>query len=227
MEFEKYISIDNLRVYNLQEAIVASGFPMRTDFTPEGFEEDIIYFDEKHTRRSTKLTSCKPSTGHDCHSKAIMLSFNLTLPQYMWQQIKRYHFFDIASSCSTMHRITKMDLDVAFTPNVAAPTISMMRELVDIYNRYDDMSDNKIIDALDRIHEAYGIDVYCKSELFHAIIENIPSGLKLTAHCVTNYLQLKTMILQREHHKLPEWRYFCEYMLNNCPMLRELLNKQN
>ena len=45
------------------------------------------------------------------------------------------------------------------------------------------------------------------------LLYNIPSGIELTDHIVTNYGQLKTMWYQRHNHRLPEWRKFCDWIL--------------
>ena len=58
-------------------------------------------------------------------------------------------------------------------------------------------------------------------ENYLALLYNIPSGIELTAHIVTNYGQLKTMWHQRHNHRLPEWREFCDWILT-LPKFKEL-----
>jgi predicted solute-binding protein len=100
-----------------------------------------------------------------------------------------------------------MNLDNAFeNTNVWGDTIAVLKEKIKDYNECTD--------------EAH------KKEMFEEIVDNIPSGLLLPASITTNYLQLKTMYFQRRHHKLQQWRDFCDYV-ENLPMFRELvLNKQ-
>ena len=50
-----------------------------------------------------------------------------------------------------------------------------------------------------------------KDDAYLTLLYNVPSGLKLTAGIVTNMGQIKTMIGQREFHRLPEWRYVIAY----------------
>ena len=52
-----------------------------------------------------------------------------------------------------------------------------------------------------------------KIDNYLRLLYNIPSGIELTAHVVTNYGQLKTIWHQRHNHKLPEWRKFCDWIL--------------
>ena len=50
-----------------------------------------------------------------------------------------------------------------------------------------------------------------KENIFNIIIANCPMGIMLTARMTTNYLQLKSIVNQRENHKMQEWRYLCEW----------------
>lgn len=52
---------------------------------------------------------------------------------------------------------------------------------------------------------------------FDTMMCNVPMGLHLTARMTTNYLQLKTMYAQRQHHKSKEWQEFCKWV-NTLPM---------
>ena len=55
------------------------------------------------------------------------------------------------------------------------------------------------------------------------LLYSTPSGLKLTARVTTNYLQLMTMYQQRHHHRLPEWRQFCDELIVKLPLFDDLL----
>ena len=44
------------------------------------------------------------------------------------------------------------------------------------------------------------------------ILYSNPCGFRLTARMTTNYRQLKTIYLQRRHHRLPEWRASCQWI---------------
>jgi hypothetical protein len=142
-----------------------------------------------------------------------MVSATLHLPQYIWQQIKRYHFFDIISSMSTMHRITKMNLraEGAFTMETDPELIEYLIKKVDDYNVYTSQFGEEI----------KGCE---KQRAFQNIIASIPSGFILPAGICTNYLQLKTIYHQRKNHKMPEWRYFCHWC-ETLPLFYELCCK--
>lgn len=178
-DFEDYVKISNVRVYDLEESIQASKFPKSVD---------ISQCNTEITERQISLGNCITGTGHDCYLKGIICNFNLTCSNKMWVEFQRYHFADIVSSQSTMHKITQMDLKNNCIEYVTDNTINEVNRLIDIYNK-------------DKTEDAY-----------LSVLYNVPSGLQLTARITTSYLQFKTMLKQREFHKLPEWRGFCRWL---------------
>lgn len=195
------MKIDNVRVYGLDESIVASAYPMRTEVI-----EKLI--DEKDCERAIKLGKCKSASGHDCYLKGVIVQADITAPQYWWLQWGRYHFADIVSSQSKMHRILKMDIDKQCNEYVDEEIKSHLSDLIYTYNT------------------ANLRDQEYREVLFQRIIANTPMGLKLTARITTNYLQLKTIYKQRHAHKLEEWRdIFCPFLFT-LPSFKELVGEQ-
>jgi len=90
------MKIENIKVYGLEQAVKVSGYPMQN----ENYSEE----------RAKRLGSCQPGAGHDCFLKGIIVTADITAPQYFWLQFQRYHFADIISSESKMHCLTKMNL---------------------------------------------------------------------------------------------------------------------
>jgi hypothetical protein len=201
-EYESGFATNAVNVYNLDNAMWDSGLPMAA-----GLEDIIFANGDGRVKRCERLGSVKSGSGHDCFLKGILVCGIFTFKQAVWQQAKRYHWFDFISSMSTMHRITKMNLDNAFeNTNVWGDTINTLKLKIQDYNECTDEAEKK--------------------EMFEEIVDNIPSGLLLPASITTNYLQLKTMYFQRRHHKLQQWRDFCDYV-ENLPMFREfVLNKE-
>lgn len=174
------MKIKNRKVYGLEDAILASGYPME-------FENKLkVVAEQKDYNRAERLGATNSGSGHDCYLKGIIYQADVTAPQYWWIQFQRYHFADIVSSQSKMHRITKMNLDEQCNEYVLPETKDILQKLVDKYNS-NKTSDN-----------------------FQKIIANTPMGLELKARITTNYLQLKTIYNQRRNHKLQEWQYFCD-----------------
>lgn len=169
--------IDNIHVYGLENAIRGSKFPMATD---------IQKVNDEVTNTTKKLGSCKTGTGHDQFLTGIIVQFDLTFTVKAWTEAERYSFLDFVSSQSTMHRISKFDLDEQYIEYVDSRVIDIMNELKDKYNETKNPED------------------------YLRLLYTNPCGFKLTAAMTTNYRQLKTIYQQRKNHRLPEWREFCE-----------------
>ena len=174
------MEITNYNVYNLENAIKASKYPMASDTTSK---------DSKITKTVRKLGAMERGSGHDNFLHGILVSFDLTCSNKMWVEFQRYHFADIVSSQSTMHRIT-----------------NLLEE--DVFNEYVTIETKR---AMYQCWGQYKLDPTAQNYL--KLLYNIPSGIELTAHIVTNYGQLKTMWHQRHNHRLPEWRKFCDWIL--------------
>ena len=186
-EVEGVIKVDNVRIYGLNESIIASGYPMQVDT----FDMNKVVIGDKDLKRVKHLGNATPGSGHDCFAKGITVQFDLQVPEYIWRQLDRYHFIDYVSSQSKMHRILKMDIDKACNKYVLESTKTNLKSLIDLYNK-------ETVDL-------------AKKELFNHIIANTPCGLMLTARMTTNYLQLKSIVNQRSNHKMQEWRLLCDY----------------
>ena len=125
-------------------------------------------------------------------------------------ELERYHFIDFISSQSTMHRITKFDLDKAYIKYVDKHIIDIMKEKVKEYNWIMD-NKNNIPELIQHGYDTYNIDEILKEKYLEILYSN-PCGMELTAGFTTNYQQLKTIYSQRKDHRLPEWREFCQWI---------------
>ena len=196
--------IQDLNVYDLEKTLIASGYAMVEDYSEEMLQNELKTLSEdltnnKHYKRALKLTKAALNSGHPNFLSGILVSMDVTFTNKVWVEWQRYHFQQIITSQSTMHRISKFDLDEAFIEYVDQEVIERLKELQKEYN------DNKTMDN------------YLK------LLYSTPSGLKLTARVTTNYLQLMTMYQQRHHHRLPEWRQFCDELIVKLPLFDDLL----
>ena len=178
-------SINNVSIYGLEESIAASGYPMSTEIMNL---VDLKKASEKDYQRANKLGSTPIGSGHDQFLTSIIVQFDLTFPLKAWVELQRYHFIDFCSSMSTMHRISKMDLNKSCNQYVDKKILDLLQELIYNYNENP------------------------TNENFYKLIYNIPSGFEYTARLTTNYRQLKTIYFQRKNHRLPDWRIFCDWI---------------
>ena len=182
------MKIENVRVYDMEESIRASKYPMATD-------TDLCNSDITNT--VINLAQSKKGSGHDQYLTGIRVAFDLTFSNKAWVELERYGFIDFVSSQSTMHRITKFDLKNQYNEYVDPRIIKIMQEKVDDYNRMSATGD-------------YSKDLMAVKYL--EILYSNPAGFELTARITTNYRALKTVHPQRKNHRLPEWKEFCEWI---------------
>lgn len=211
------MKVENVRIYDLEESLIASGYPMRTMATQD---RDL---DEKDVKRGHNLSKAC-DTGNGAHGQfmtGIRVSFDLTFTNKAWVEAERYRFLEFVSSQSTMHRITKFDLREQYNEYVDPRIIDIMEEKVEEYNKL--VKDRDIIK--DRIHsdeEIRRINELLYQKYLEILYSN-PAGFNLTARMTTNYRCLKNIYIQRKNHRLPEWREFCKW-IETLPYFEELIN---
>jgi hypothetical protein len=152
----------------------------------------------------------------------IRVNFDLTLTNKCWVEAERYNFLDFISSQSTMHRITKFDLDKQYIKYTDPRIIEIMKEKV---AEYIDLLNNK--PNLDEVGEK-GIKEYNNklSVKYLEILYSNPAGFRITARMTTNYRCLRNIYIQRKDHRLPEWRAFCKW-IESLPYAEQLLTNIN
>lgn len=171
--------ISNVEVYGISDSIRASKYPLTVD---------TKQCDGQLTDTARKLANCDLGTGHDQFLTGIVAQFDLTFSVKAWTEAQRYHFLDFVSSQSTMHCLSKFDLE----------------------KQYIEYVDPMIVEIMRRKLAAYIAEP--TPENYLGLLYSNPCGFRLTARMTTNYRQLKTIYRQRRNHRLPEWRIFCEWI---------------
>ena len=216
------VEITNVKVYDLTESVIASRNAMR--LTPPEYTEEEF---EKALPRAMQLAKCGGGSGHSNFRKGIRVSFDIKYPQYFTPELQRYGFLDIVTSSSKMHRLIKMDLDVACNKYVTRGMIHEMKAHVAYYNKINNDTDFKYAEFV--LRDGERICTTDKNEaLYYAFmmcVSNCPMGLELFMRCSTNYEQLATIYRLRLHHKLKEdWvKAFCHDFVENLPYAKELI----
>ena len=196
MRYEDVVS--NVNVYGFEEAVKGAKYSYAIDTNAVTSEV---------TKTTLSLANSKAGSGHDQFMTGIIVQFDLTFSNKAWVEAERYKFLNFISSQSTMHRITKFDLDQAYLPYVDNRIVEIMKEKVKAYNE---------LQAQMTSFKNEGEDVSemmnTLNEMYLEILYSNPAGFRLTAKMTTNYRALKTIYNQRKDHRLPEWRAFCEWV---------------
>lgn len=142
--------------------------------------------------------------GENKFLRQLTVCIDVEMPLYWWKECDTYKIGTTAQSESTMHSITNK------------PFILEQFEI-------DSMSDFGIrllantIDKLNEIRNLYiNEETYIgKKALWYDIISNLPNSWLQRRVLTLNYAVLQNMISKRKHHKLIEWRYFCNAIYEN------------
>lgn len=188
------VHIENVKVYDLKESVIACRNAMRLtppEYTDEEFEQSLP--------RAIQLAKCGGGSGHSNFRKGIRVSFDIKYPNYFTPELQRYGFVDIVSSSSKMHKLVQMNMDACFNEYVVDDVKTKMKVLLQIYNR-------------DKTYENW-----------MRVLSNCPLGIELFMRCSTNYEQLATIYRQRKNHKLKQdWGTFCKF-IESLPYSNELI----
>ena len=204
--------VNNVKIYDLDECLVAAGYPMRTVA-----EQHPVTEQDKNRGLNLVKATKDGNTAHSQFLTGIRVNFDLTCSNKMWVEAERYRFLEFVSSQSTMHRITKFDLDKAYNGYVDKRIIEIMKEKVKEYNAFIEVREAakgqpEIVAELNRILK----------EMYLEILYSNPAGFTLTARMTTNYRCLRNIYKQRKDHRLPEWREFCKW-IETLPYAEEFL----
>lgn len=204
------MKLEKIRVYDLEESLIASGYPMRTELVER-------HADEKDIKRVLNLT--KASNGNGAHGQCltgIRVAFDLTFTNKAWVEAERYRFLEFVSSQSTMHRITKFDLRNQYNKYVDPRVIDIMEEKKEQYNTYA-----SLLEKTDLYETREALTEAMREKYLEMLYTN-PAGFELTARMTTSYRCLLNIYIQRHDHRLPEWREFCKELLK-LPYFPELI----
>ena len=182
------MEIKHVHVYGMDETLSYARFPMLPLDKPElAFQEEE---GNKTLGRAKRLGNTPIGSGHDNFLKGITVVFDVNFTNKVWVQAERYHWFEIISSMSTVHALTKTQIDEYM---------------------FCEWTDKVIIDRLIEIQKTYTNNP-TKDNLLR-LLYSCPAGITVRAGITTNYRQLKTIYEQRHNHVLPEWREFCQFLL--------------
>ena len=192
------LQIENWKVYDLKESVIACRNAMRitpAQITDEEFNASMP--------RAIMLANSPSGSGHQTFLSGIRVSFDIKYPNYISPELQRYHWIDIVSSSSKMHRLSSMDMDTCFNKYVTDESKEQMKRLVKKFNDTKSYED------------------------FMVMLSNCPQGIELFMRVSTNYLQLRTLYRQRKTHKLKEdWGEVCEF-IEKLPYANEFIIGNN
>lgn len=207
------IKIDLHGTYNLYYAILGMRNPMNSWHLMDSSESDQAgncTLGEKDLNLAQRLTLA--GNEHGKFLRFITVCFDLTAPLYWWKEFDTYKFTE-KNSTSTMHKLTSRGLaphDFSFD-EMTEYRNTQIRHLNDLIKAYKSREGDSEED------NAY------RKAVFRELVQDLPSAYMQKRTVITNYAELRNIYFQRRHHKLDEWREFCDWMKENLPYAQELI----
>lgn len=188
------VEITNVKVYDLEESVIACRNAMRIAM-PEYTEQEFT----KSLTQAKLLAKAPSNSGHGNFLTGIRVAFDIKYPNYFSPELQRYHFLDIVTSSSKMHKLDRICDTESFNKYVDNDVLITTRKYVKKY----------------RAKPTY--------ENMMKMLSNCPLGIELFMRCNTNYMQLKNIYHQRKNHKLHEdWGNFCKFV-ESLPYFEEFI----
>lgn len=154
-------------------------------------------------------------SDHGKFLRMITVTADVLAPLYWWKEFDTYKVGTVANSCSTMHKIH----DKKFTLNdFSCEHLDDVYEADDknvvYYNGEYANSPFEVleftVDALNKYRNSY---LETKEKRYWwMMIQLLPSSYNQRRTVQLNYAVLKNIYHSRRHHKLDEWRTFCDFI---------------
>lgn len=202
--------IDFNRVYvmNLENAIRGARNPMNSWARSDSYyDENGQYILGENDLSLAKRLRNAGTSDHRKYLRQVMLSVDITAPMYWWKEYDTYKVATVANSTSTMHKIHSkpFELDDFSHDHLTENGLKVLKGLVD---------------EMEKIRLEY---VETKDKvLWYDLIQLLPSSYNQMRTCTLNYETLINIYKSRKHHKLEEWRSFCEW-IETLPYAKELI----
>ena len=144
-------------------------------------------------------------TDHRKFMRMITAYLDITAPLYWWKEFDTYKVGTVANSCSTMHKIHAKEFTMDdfsndnlilwdVDNNVHIP-MGCLQDTINVLNACRE----KYLETKDKMY-------------WWQMIQLLPSSYNQKRTVMLNYEVLANMYKSRKHHKLDEWRNFCEWV---------------
>ena len=200
------IKIENVEVMGWEHAIRGMRNPKNSwDKSDSEFNNSMfeLAIGENDYKLMTALRDA--GTDHRKFMRMITVYLDITAPLYWWKEFDTYKVGTVANSCSTMHKIHAKEFTMDdfsndhlvlwdVDNNVHIP-MGCLQDTINVLNACRE----KYLETKDKMY-------------WWQMIQLLPSSYNQKRTVMLNYEVLANMYKSRKHHKLDEWRNFCEWV---------------
>lgn len=163
----------------------------------------------------------KAGHPHDKFLRQIFVSVDITAPFYVWKELDQYKVATVTDSESTMHKLTSKPITrERFEMDDYNGSLKLYdKEPYNIDDYIDDMWDS-IINYCETLRQKF---LETKDERYwKELIRVLPESWLQKRHWSGNYSVVRSIVKQREGHRLSEWKAFIDWA-HSLPYANELI----
>lgn len=208
------IKVEHIEVFGFEAAIRGMRNPMNSwDLSDSRIRQSII--DEQNVfimgPNDLKLLTglSKAGTSHRKALRMIHVQMDITAPLYWWKDYDTYKVATVANGCSTMHKIHSREFTIDDFSTDQLDTCG--RNLIELTK-----------DSLNHYRQVF-IDSGLKDKsAWYSMIQLLPSSYMQKRTVDINYETALALCMDRQLHKLNEFREFVRILLEELPYLKEV-----
>ncbi len=201
------LTVDRISVVNMENAIRGARNPLNSWSRMDSYynEKGEFVLGENDISLARRLAVA--GSDHRKFLRQIIVSVDINAPLYWWKEFDTYKVGTVANSCSTMHKIQ---------------AIEFTRELFSCEKMTDDALElfDRVIAYLEKERCLFN-ETKDKAH-WHNMIQMLPTSFNQLRTVSLNYEVLINIYYARRHHKLDEWKIFCD-AIEKLPYAKELI----
>lgn len=187
----------------------------------EGADKGVYRYIIGPNDHTLMMTLRNAGTDHRKFLRFIDVYMDITAPLYWWKEFDTYRVGTVANSCSTMHKITDKKFGLGdfshehllqsaptqlelYSASACAPTCDGKPQWTPMMHLLSTIA------GLNHYREKY-LETKDK-KYWWQMIQLLPSSYNQKRTVMLNYEVLANIYKSRRHHKLDEWRIFCEWV---------------
>ena len=208
------ITIENIRVFNFDGAIMGMRNPMNSWDKSDSYPDPLNLIEPYHIGENDldlMRRLYKAGTEHRKYARQIFVSMDIIAPLYWWKEFDTYKVGTTSNSCSTMHKIHAKPFEPIDFSN------EHLLEDKDMWGVF-----NTILAGLNVSREKF-LKTKNKQYWWH-MIQLLPSSYNQKRTITMTYENVFSIIHQRSGHKLDEWQDLCK-KLKALPYIKEIMDE--
>lgn len=176
--------------------------------------------------KALMLRLAKAGTDHRKYLRMMPVFLRITAPLLWWKEFSTYKIGTVVNSCSTMHKIQAKEFtldDFSCEHLYINPVLCNIEHTIRLLNEWRDLFNYTDEERKNYFEQNGHSRVLTKKECWWNMIQLLPSSYNQTRNVSLNYEVLLNMYFARRNHKLDEWREFCQWMLDNVPYFKKIM----